>query len=352
MKLRTCGQSDLKLSVLGAGCWAFGGGEYWGEQNRKDVQDVVCRAVDLGVNYFDTAEMYDNGASETALGEALKAVRRDDVVVGTKVSPSNCYPGTLVEHCEASLQRLDTDYVDLYMIHWPIHPHSIRHFTDDAAVIENPPSVDAAFETMSKLRDQGKIRHIGVSNFGADWLRRAQATGVGIAVDQLPYSLLTRAIELEALPHCRETGVGVIGYMTLLQGLLADVYPTLADVPRWQRRTRHFDCKRCELTRHGEAGAEDETNQALADIRAICTECGMTMPEIAVKWAVANEAITCALVGARNVTELEANVAAASSPLPAEIVDKLNKATDALLAKLGPGSDYWESTENDRTRVP
>lgn len=348
MERRRCPNSDLTLPALGAGCWAFGGGEYWGEQNQRDVDEVVNRSLDLGINYFDTAEVYNKGASEASLGMALEG-RRGEAIIGSKVSPSNCHPGALREHCEASLGRLRTDYIDLYMVHWPIHPHSIRHFTDDEAIIKNPPAAEDAFETLTKLREAGKIRYIGVSNFGVDRLEEAQAICPDIVVDELPYSLLTRATELGILPHCERTGVGVIGYMTLLQGLLADIYPTLDDVPQWQRRTRHFNCKRCELTRHGEEGAEDETNQALADIRSICAETGMTMPEIAVKWAVANKTLTCVLVGARNIKELEANVKAAAEPLPGEIVEELNKATDVLLAKLGHGFDYYESTVDDRT---
>lgn len=348
MEMRKCGKFDLELSVLGAGCWAFGGGEYWGDQNQKDVDEVVNRSLDLGINYFDTAEVYNKGASETSLGIALQS-RRDEAVIGSKISPSNCYPDVLREHCDASLERLRTDRIDLYMVHWPIHPHSIRHFTEDEAVIKNPPSVDDAFATLMKLRDNGKVRYIGVSNFGVTRLAEAQNVCPDIVVNELPYSLLTRAIELEIVPHCRKTGVGIIGYMTLLQGLLADIYPTLDDVPKWQRRTRHFDCNRCELTRHGEDGAEDETNQALADIRAICKECGLTMPEIAVKWAIANDAVTCALVGARNVKELEVNVRAAAEPLPNDIVAKLNKVTDAVTGKLGRSFDYYESAANNRT---
>jgi len=350
MRKRRCGKSELELSVLGAGCWAFGGGEYWGEQSQKDVEMVVHRAVDLGVNYFDTAEVYNDGRSEESLGKALKGINRDRVIIGTKVAPSNTYPDVLVKHCEASLKRLDTDYIDIYMVHWPIHPHSIRHFTDDEKVINNPPDVEDAFSTLQELQEQGKIRYIGVSNFGVFRLEQARQYCPEIVVNELPYSLLTRAIELEILPYCREEGISVIGYMTLMQGLLAGIYPTLADVPPWQRRTRHFHYKSCELIRHGEEGAEEETNKALADIKVIARELGMTMPEVALKWALAADGITCALVGARNVNELEANVRAVEDRLPADIVDRLNRVTKQLLDKLGPSFDYYESTENDRTK--
>ena len=307
MEQRLCGNSDISLSILGTGCWAYGGGEYWGQQVQRDVDEVVSRAVELGINYFDTAEAYNQGKSEESLGQAIKGLPREKLIIGSKVSPSNCYHDRLIAHCHASLKRLDTDYVDIYMIHWPIHPNSIQHFTNNTEIIENPPTINEAMDAMETLKDQGKIRHIGVSNFASNRLDKLTHTN-NIVVNELPYSLLTRAIEWNILPYCHQKGIGVIGYMTLLQGLLADIFNNLQDVPAWQRRTRHFHHAGCELCRHGEEGAEEETYQALAEIRLIARSCGITMPEIAVKWAVANEAITCALVGARNIKKLETNV--------------------------------------------
>jgi aryl-alcohol dehydrogenase-like predicted oxidoreductase len=350
METRSCGNSELRLSVLGTGCWAFGGGDYWGDQSQKDVNEVVRRSVELGINYFDTAEAYNNGRSEKSLGQAVRGIDREKIIIGTKVSPSNCYRETLIRHCEASLGRLGTEYIDLYMIHWPVHPHSIRHFTKDESVVNNPPSVSDIVEALVQLQSQGKIRFAGVSNFAKEGLSQIMGAGLDVVVNQLPYSLLTRAVEYEILPWCQQKGIGVIGYMTLLQGLLADIYPTLSYVPRWQRRTRHFNCSGCELCRHGEEGAEEETGRALVDIRSIAQDCGMTMPEMAVQWAVANNAITCALVGARNVGELEANAKAVSDPLAKELTERLNIATNAVKEKLGPSFDYYESTANDRTR--
>jgi myo-inositol catabolism protein IolS len=297
VELRQCGKPSLKLSTLGMGCWSFGGGAYWGETDQKDVDAVVRRSVELGINYFDAAEAYNDGRSEESLGRAVKGLPRDKLLIGTKVSPSNCYAKTLPTHCEASLRRLGLDHLDLYMIHWPIHPHSIRHFTNDEAIVRNPPTVMEAFGSLAKLKEQGKIRYIGVSNFGPARLEEALRICPDIAVNQLVYSLLTRAVELECLPQCLKLGVGVVGYMTLLQGLLADLYPTLGDVPPHQARTRHFHRSRSPLSRHGEEGAEEETNLALAGIRTTAKECGMTMAEIATKWALAGQGITCCLTG-------------------------------------------------------
>ncbi len=346
MESRKCGTSDLELAVLGLGCWPFGGGKYWGGQEQTDVNAVVKAAVDLGVNYFDTAEAYNDGASESSLGLALRGVPRDKVIIGTKISPSNTRPDILTAHCEQSLQRLGTDYIDLYMVHWPITPKGIAHFTNETL---DCPSVEEAFATLRRLKEAGKIRYIGVSNFAPNKLQQALDTRTELVINELPYNLLCRAIEYEILPYCMINGIGILGYMVLLQGILADIYPTLDDVPTWQRRTRHFDARKCAEVRHGENGAETETNLALAAIRGIAREYGLTMPEIAVKWALANPALTCVLAGSRNVQELAANVKAATEPLPPEALKSLNQATEALKAKLGPSFDYYETAGNDRT---
>jgi myo-inositol catabolism protein IolS len=350
VEIRRCGTSALTLSALGLGCWSFGGGAYWGDCDQADADAVVRRAVELGITYFDAAEAYNAGRSEESLGKALMGIPREQVVVGTKVSPSNCYARALPVHCEASLRRLGLEYVDLYMIHWPIHPHSIRHFTSDEAIIRNPPTVAEAFSALAELKRQGKIRHVGVSNFAGSRLEEAARIFPDIVVNQLPYSLLTRAVELDILPRCHRLGIGVIGYMTLLQGVLTDLYPTLADVPPHQARTRHFSRRRSELIRHGENGAEEETAQALAEIRRIARETGLTTAELAIKWALAGQGISCCLIGARKVAKLDANVRAMAGPLSPDIIRALNAATQPLLETLGDGFDYYESVANNRTR--
>lgn len=337
----------MELSILGAGCWAFGGGDYWGDQNQKDVTDVVHASVDMGINYFDTAEAYNEGRSESSLGEAVKGIPRDKIIIGTKVSTSNCYKDKLIEHCEASLKRLQTDYIDIYMIHWPIHPHSIMHFSNDKNVVDNPPTINEAIEALRILKQHGKIKEFGISNFSRNRLDDLPINE--IAVNELPYNLLCRAIEYDTLPYCKENGVGVIGYMALLQGILADIFPALDDVPIWQRRTRHFNSKSTKECRHGENGVEMETNIALQGIRILCKETGLTMPEIAVKWILANPAITCTLVGSRNIQELEANVKAIQEPLTKDVKAELDRLTLPVMSKLGNHFDYYESAANDRT---
>jgi aryl-alcohol dehydrogenase-like predicted oxidoreductase len=347
MELRECGRSGLKLSPLGLGCWAFGGGEYWGRQDQSDVDAVVRRAFELGVNYFDTAEVYNEGRSESSLGQALRGLPRDRVVIGTKVSPAHVQPDILPQRCEASLRRLGTDHIDLYMVHWPITLRSIRHFAAEASVC---PAVDDAFATLLRLRDQGKVRHIGVSNHSLATLDEALRHCPTLVANELPYNLLSRAIEWEVLPACTGRRVGVIGYMALLQGVLTDHYPTLDDVRPWQRRTRHFDAAGAPDARHGLPGEEEATRGALSDVRALCRDHGHTLSELALMWALANPGLTCSLVGSRTVAQVEANLRAVAQPLAADVMARLNAVTYPLKERLGRSFDYYESPENDRTR--
>jgi aryl-alcohol dehydrogenase-like predicted oxidoreductase len=347
MKTRRCGKSDLFIPVLGIGCWSFGGGEYWGKTDQHATDAVVRYAVDYGCNYFDTAEVYNKGASESSLGKALAGIPREKVIIGTKISPSNTAPATLAAHCEASLQRLGTDYIDIYMVHWPITPHAIAHFTDDPGPI---PAVADVFGELMRLQKNGKIRHIGVSNFGPVKLLEALATGAEIVLNELPYSLLTRAIECEILPVCREQQIGVLGYMSLMQGVLAGIYETFDDIPLWQRRTRHFNSKRSAETRHGMPGFEPLLDQTLKEISQIARDCGQPLPILALKWAMAGEGITSSLCGVRSTEKLKQNIQAAAEPLEPDLHAALDRATKPLMDAMGPGFDYYESLENDRTK--
>lgn len=349
MEYRKIDNADINLSLFGVGCFAFGGGDYWGmDHDQKQVNDVVHRAIDLGVNYFDTAEVYNEGRSETSLGLALEGIPRDKVIIGSKILPANCYPEKVSQHCEASLNRLKTDYIDIYMLHWPVHPHSIRHSTNDEHIINNPPDIFEALEALIKLREEGKIRHIGVSNHSATRLDTFPEE-VNVVVNQLAYNLLCRAGEIEIFPYCKKNGIGVIGYMSLLQAILTDVFADIESIPQMMKRTRHFDSRKNELSRHGEHGFEKETAEAISDIRKIASKNGISTADMAIKWAVANDAISTSLVGVRGVKRLEANIAAVNDSLDAQIISELNAITDMLKERMGNYIDYWESKENDRS---
>jgi aryl-alcohol dehydrogenase-like predicted oxidoreductase len=352
MKYRSAGNSNFTLSEIGLGCWAFGGGDddYWGAREQKDTDAIVHRAVDLGLTYFDTAEVYNDGRSERSLGIAIQGIPRDRIIIGSKVSPDSAYADKIVAHCEASLKRLNTDYLDLYMIHWALHSEAIKFFTKDQTVIDNPPTVPEAFAALEKLKQQGKIRNIGVSNFGVARTTEVLDTGVTLAANQLACSLLTRAVEFEIAPFCQQQNIAIIGYSTLMQGILADAFQTLEDIPLLRKRTRHFDSRTNELSRHGETGAEPEMKRTLTDIRQIVQDSGIPMSDLAIKWAVANPHITCALVGASSLKQLEKNVQAVERDVSPEIIDKLTDISDDLKTKLGPSLDIYQGVAEDRTK--
>ncbi len=350
MNLRKLGQSGISVHPIGIGCWAYGGGGYWGAQSQQDVDNVVHAALDKGTFLFDTAEMYNDGASEVALGLALKG-RRDEAVLCSKISPSNARPADLRAHCEASLKRLGTDYLDIYMLHWPISPKSIQHFTDNPEIIANPPSVPDAFDTLMALRKEGKIREIGVSNFGVQQMKEALATGAVITVNELPYNLVSRAIEKEIAPFCQTNGITMVASMALQQGLLAGVYATVEEVRPHQAHSRHFAQERGQGTsRHYEQGAEAEVFEVVAQVRQTAQELGVSMAQLSIAWALAKPGIGCALVGARKVHQLLENLAAADLVLPDAVIRKLDEASEPVLQKLGYNPDYYENSAHGRVR--
>jgi aryl-alcohol dehydrogenase-like predicted oxidoreductase len=340
--------NQLSLSRIGIGCWAFGGGEYWGDQNQKDVDTVVRVALERGLTVFDTARMYNNGASEISLGKALKGLR-DRAFVISKVSPARAYRKTLREECEISLRNLGTDYLDMYMMHWPINPLGIKHFTDDPEIINHPPATEEAFAALGELKKEGKIRHIGVSNYGITQLKEAARFCSEIAVNEMPYNIISRAIEAEIMPYCAERGIGIISSMTLQQGVLAGIYGTADDVPPHQAHSRHFAQERGKGTsRHYEAGAEKEVFQTVAVLRDLSAELGVSVAQLSVAWVLANSRIACALIGSRNERELDENIRAAELRLPAGALEKINQVSLGVLQKLGNNPDYYENSKESR----
>jgi myo-inositol catabolism protein IolS len=328
---RKYGISGATLPVIGIGCWAYGGGDYWGPQDQKDVDAVVAMALERGINYFDTAEAYNDGRSEEALGRALKG-RRQNAIIGTKVLPSNTEPSVLRQHCEDSLRRLQTDVIDIYMVHWPLTDHS----------------VEDAFAALQTLQAEGKIRSIGLSNFGVQQLNEVLGTGARIEVNQLCYNLLSRAIEIKLMPRCARLGIGILAYMPLLQGLLTGKYHSVDEMPPARTRTRHFRGSRIG-SRHGETGAEDETFTVIGGLRSTADELHVPMAQVALAWILSRPAITCILAGIRTVDQLEENTAIAGLRLPAEVVERLDQLSAPLLQKLGASPDYYQASNNSRT---
>ena len=339
---------NISVSRLGIGCWSFGGGEYWGGQNQKDVEAVVHKAIDNGVNFFDTARMYNDGESEKSLGLALKN-RRNQAVICSKVSPAKAYYQTLKEECEVSLKNLRTDYIDIYMMHWPINKLGVKHFTDDQKIIENPPAAEEAFKALSDLKKEGKIKAIGVSNYGVSQMKEAVGLCPEISANEITYNIVSRAIESEILPFCKENNISMITSMSLMQGVLTGRYAKIEDIPAYQSRSRHFDNARGQgLSRHFEYGAEAELTEVLKTLNEISADLNISVAQLSIAWVFANKQVDCALLGSRNEAELLENIQAAEITLAPGIVETINAVSLPVLKKLGDNADYYENSKNSR----
>ncbi|MDR1602981.1 MAG: aldo/keto reductase [Tannerella sp.] len=346
MRKEKLGKSDIYVSAMTVGCWPFGGGEYWGEQSQKDVDNVVHAALDAGVNTFDTAEMYNGGESERALGQALKG-RRHEAVVISKISPSNCH--RVRRHCEQSLRRLGTDYLDVYMLHWPINKLSVEHFTSDSSLIESPPTVEEAYAQLDELKKEGLIRSVGMSNFGRRQMEEVVRTGVQIDVNEMSYNIVSRAIEAEIAPYCMENSISIIGSMGLQQGLLAGRYKTPGDVPPHQAHSRHYPDFRGEGTsRHGEAGAEKELFEVVDRLREIAGTLHVHIAQLSIAWILKKPFMASTLVGSRNIDELKMNMEACTLTISGEVEALIDEISRPVLDILGNNPDYYEHSSKSR----
>jgi len=324
MEYRKLGKTEITVSVVAMGCWAIAGDWVWGEQDETESIATIRTALDAGVNFFDTAEGYGDGYSEIVLGKGL-AGRRHEAVIATKVSPSHLSSDEVQKACERSLRRLDTDYIDLYQIHWPNWEIPIAE----------------TIEALERLRGQGKVRAIGVCNFGVGDLCDLLAVG-HCETDQLPYSLLWRGIEYDVRQKCEDNDVGILCYSPLAQGPLTGKFASADDVPDGRARTRHFSKDRA-LTRHSEDGREAETFASIEKIRRICAEINASMAEVALAWVLHQPGVTAVLAGARRPDQIIQNARAAALELAPEIVSELTQATDELKLKLGANLDQYQS---------
>ncbi len=323
MRTRKLGQSDLEVPVICFGCWAIAGGNIWGDQDEKDAINAMHMALDEGLYFFDSAEGYGGGESEALLGRGLHD-RRDRAVIATKASPSHHAPDDLKQACEASLQRLQTDYIDLYQLHWPSR--------------EVP--FEETWAAMQELVDEGKVRAGGVSNFGPIDLDAILQHGHP-EVNQVAYSLLFRAIEYEIAPKCEEQEISILCYSSIMQGMLAGKFSTPDDVPDGRARSRHFSCDRPQA-RHGEEGAEELTFETIRAIGEIAEEIGEPMHRVAIAWLIEQPAVGSVIVGIRNPDQVKDNAAAGSLSLSGDVIDRLNEITDPLKQELGPNADMWQ----------
>lgn len=333
MNFHTFPGSDFSVSQLCFGCWGVASDFHWGDRVEDESVKAMLTAIDAGVNFFDTAPVYGDGASEQLLGKVFSENGlRDQLVIASKIRPDQMRPGEVQTSCEASLKRLQTDRIDIFQTHW----------TDREVPLED------TWAAMLELQEQGKVRHIAVCNAGVEDLGKILPVRKPLT-NQLPYNLLWRMIETAILPKCVENKIGVLVYSPLMHGMLADNYKTAAEVPDGRARSRHFTTER-PLARHGESGCEEETFAALDGIRAVCQDLGRSMADVALAWTIQQTGVVSVIAGARNDRQLLENVKTLENPIPPDAIAQLNSATDALLAALGPNPDMWDGGENSRYR--
>ena len=295
METRKLGNSDLDITRVGYGAWAIGGSGWkfaWGSQDDNDSIAAIHRALELGVNWIDTAAVYGLGHSEEVVGRALKSWRGPRPYVFTKCGRSWDAQGNvgiglradlIRREIEDSLRRLSVDVVDLYQIHWPPDPDSSE--------------LEEGWSTLADLKGEGKVRWIGVSNFNVQQLRRAQ-TIAPVTSLQPRYSLVHREIEHDMLPYCLDEGIGVIVYSPMASGLLtgAMTRERAAKLPADDWRGRHPDFTEPNLSH----------NLVLVErLRAIANRHNRSIGEVAIAWTLHHPAVTGAIVGARNAQQAE-----------------------------------------------
>jgi aryl-alcohol dehydrogenase-like predicted oxidoreductase len=301
--LRQLGSSDLHLTSIGFGAWAIGGGNWqfsWGHQEDSDSIAAIQRAIDAGVNWIDTAAVYGLGHSEEVVARALKSASSKPYVF-TKcgmVWDENRQITNSLKHIrsevEQSLTRLQLDVIDLYQIHWP----------------KPDEELEEAWGVMADLQREGKVRHIGASNFTVDQMKRALKIAP-IASLQPPYSMLNRAVEAEILPFCLEHNIGVINYAPMHSGLLtgAMTKERVAAFPADDFRRNAKNYQEPLLSR----------NLAVADLlKQIGDTHGVTAGVVAIAWTLHHPAITAAIVGGRSASQVEGTLPAATFRLTEE----------------------------------
>ena len=316
MQTRKLGNSDLNITRVGFGAWAIGGGGWefgWGNQEDNDSIAAIKRALELGVNWIDTAAVYGTGHSEEVVAKALKEWQGARPYIFTKCSMVwdeqrnirfEYSADSIRRECEGSLRRLQVSVIDLYQMHWP--------------PADNGAGLEEAWQTMAALQKEGKVRWIGVSNFNVEQLKRAEKIAPVTSL-QPPYSLIRRQIEAEILPYCDKQGIGVISYSPMASGLLtgAMTRERAAALPANDFRSRSAEFKEPRLSKNIEL---------VERLRQVGQRLGRSPGEIAIAWVLRHPAITGVIVGARNAKQVEGVMGAADVTLTKQEIAEIEGA--------------------------
>jgi aryl-alcohol dehydrogenase-like predicted oxidoreductase len=330
MELRALGRTGVKVSPLCLGAMMFGA---WGNHDHEESIRIIHRALDAGINFIDTADVYSRGESEQIVGKALSGGRRDHVVLATKVHGTmgddpNEFGNSrrwIIKEIENSLRRLQTDWIDLYQIHRP----------------EPDTDIDETLSALSDLVHAGKVRYIGSSTFPASQIVEAQwvAERRGrerFVCEQPPYSMLVREVENDVLPTCQRHGIGVIPWSPLAGGWLSGRYRSGQEVPtshRAQRIPGRYDMSLPGNQRKLEAADK---------LAALAEEAGITLIEMALAFVIRHPAVIAAIIGPRTMEHLESQLTAADVNLPDELLDRIDEIVPPGV-NLNPGDGGWSN---------
>lgn len=283
MEYKRLGRSNLNISEISLGCWAMGG-DYWGEADDDESIRVIRTALEDGVNFIDTAYIYGMGRSEEVVGKALKGYPRDKVYISTKLWKTDMKRQDVKKACEASLKRLQVEYADVYFIHWPV---------------EHVP-LEETMAAMLELKQEGKIRLIGLSNFSVEQMKKSFEIG-RFEVLQTCFNLFWRYAQKEEIPYCIDNGIGVVVYSPLAQGLLTGKFKNGAGFGEGDKRPG------IPLFQPGLFSKCVNAAEALGPIAG---KYGKTQGQLAINWTNSQQGIISSIVGARNVGQLKENLGA------------------------------------------
>ncbi len=313
MEKRKLGSSEMEVSVISLGTWAYGKVARWGVNvDEKEAIETVHKAVDLGINLIDTAPSY--GESEEVVGKAVKGIR-DRLYIASKCGAD---PKQIPNQIDNSLKVMQLDYIDLYQVHYPDKEIPI---TDTIGAME-------------KIKEQGKIRYIGVSNFSVEQLREAIKVAEIISC-QSPYNLLWREIEeTGVMDFCCENDIGILTYSSLAQGLLTGKFKNRKDLPTTEGETRTANV----LFREG---IFEEGLKVVDAVKEMARKYGRTPAEVSLNWVISRPGVTSAIMGARNISQLEDNIKAAGWKLAEEDIATLSDEGKKVSKLLDYTANMW-----------